>query len=109
MNIAKPKNGFCTAAASELRYISFAEVSNIAISSLFFMTSLKINNGPMLGAMAVPNELNACERFKRLEALSYDPNTATKGLAATCKTVMPAAKMKYAKIKIPKTRYEAAG
>jgi len=47
-----------------------------------------------MGAIVVPNELKACERFKRLEAPVSEPKTATYGLAATCKTVIPAASVK---------------
>jgi exodeoxyribonuclease VII small subunit len=41
--------------------------------------------------MVVPSELNACVRFKRLDAVSGGPRTATYGFAATCSAVMPAA------------------
>ena len=52
---------------------------------------LRINRLPRYGAMVVPSELNACVRFKRLDAVSGGPRTATYGFAATCNAVMPAA------------------
>src|SRR4051812_897897 len=48
---------------------------------------------PNHGATAVPRELNACVRFKRLEAVRGGPSTATYGFADVCRTVMPAARM----------------
>ena len=35
------------------------------------------------GAIAVPKELKACDKFNLLEAPSSEPKTATKGFAAT--------------------------
>ncbi len=73
------------------------------------MVSLKINKAPIAGAIAVPRELKACDKFNLLEALSSVPKTATYGFAATCNNVIPPARIKYATIKIPKTLNEAAG
>ncbi len=47
---------------------------------------------PREGAIVVPSELKACARFRRLDAVSGGPSTATYGLAATCKAVIPAAR-----------------
>ena len=41
--------------------------------------------------MVVPNELNACAKFNRLDAFSGEPKTEMYGLAATCKMVIPPA------------------
>ena len=43
--------------------------------------------------MVVPKELKAWVRFNLLEAVSGGPKTATYGFAATCKAVIPAAKI----------------
>ncbi len=47
-----------------------------------------------MGAMVVPKELNACDKFNLLDAPSSLPKSATKGFAATCKIVIPPAKVK---------------
>ena len=47
---------------------------------------------PNRGASVVPNELKACVRFKRLEAVRGGPRIATYGLAEVCRMVMPAAR-----------------
>src|ERR1700743_1202014 len=52
----------------------------------------RINRLPNFGAIVVPKELNACVRFKRLEAVRGGPRTVTYGLAEVCSTVMPAAR-----------------
>ena len=58
-------------------YESFAACPREAISSLDLTLSLKINEAPRIGAIDVPNELNACDKLSLLEAPSSEPNTAT--------------------------------
>ena len=58
------------------------------------MVSLSKNDALIIGAIAVPRELNACDRFNLLEAPVSLPSTATYGLAATCQMVIPAANVK---------------
>src|ERR1700730_7290960 len=59
---------------------------------MLFGTVLRIRRLPRGGAIVVPSELNAWVKFKRLEAVSGGPSTATYGLAATCSAVIPAAR-----------------
>src|SRR5467141_2246825 len=54
---------------------------------------LRIKCAPIQGKIVVPRELKACVRFKRLEAVCGFPSTATYGLAATWRIVMPVARM----------------
>ncbi len=64
---------------------------------------------PKAGASVVPSELNACVSVSRDEAVSGLPRTATKGLAATCSSVMPDASTKSAPRNIAYERAPAAG
>ncbi len=74
---AKNKNGFWTAEASPTRYASFSAGCKLLICSLLFIESLNKNMAPTAGAIAVPKELKAWDKFNRLEAVSSDPRTAT--------------------------------
>ena len=47
---------------------------------MLFGAALKMNKPPTYGAIVVPNELKACARFKRLDAVFAGPNTATYGI-----------------------------
>ena len=51
----------------------------------------RITKAPKMGPTTVPNELNACVRFSRLDAVRAGPSTVTYGFAATCSAVIPAA------------------
>jgi hypothetical protein len=73
------------------------------------MVSLNKKEAPIIGAIVVPKELKAWDKFNLLEAPTSDPQTATYGFAATCKIVIPAAKVKYPKMKMPNIRSDAAG
>jgi hypothetical protein len=53
--------------------------------------AFKINSPPRYGPIVVPNELNACVKFNRLDAVSAGPSTVTYAFAATCSAVIPAA------------------
>src|SRR5690242_1868367 len=55
--------------------------------------ALRISSPPTFGAMVVPSELNAWVRFRRLDAVSGLPKRPTYGFAATCRPVIPAARM----------------
>ena len=74
-----------------------------------FTFPLKIKAAPIMGAMAVPSELNACDKFNRLEAPISEPKAATYGLAATCNMVIPPASVKYASMKMENSLKEDAG
>src|SRR5690554_1697299 len=69
----------------------------------------KIKNPPTIGAIVVPSELKACERFKRLDAPSGGPNKDAYGFAVICNNVNPRPSTN----KAPKNRlyceYMAAG
>ena len=59
------------------------------------------NQPPTEGASIWPTELNAWARFKRLEARACEPSSVTKGFAATCSMVTPAASTKMAERNTP--------
>ena len=50
----------------------------------------------MIGAIVVPNELNACDRLSLPEAPSGLPNIATYGFAEICNRVKPSLNIKSA-------------
>src|SRR3954447_6376859 len=61
------------------------------MSAGLFGALVRIRQLPKYGAMKVPNELKACVRLRRLEAVSGGPSTETYGFAETCSAVIPAA------------------
>src|SRR3954468_19802811 len=71
--------------------------------------SPKIRRAPTNGKTAVPNELNAWVKFNLLDAVSGLPSTETYGFAATCNTVIPAARTMSAVKKNGKEGIFAAG
>ena len=74
-----------------MRYECRASADICRTVSIFWRVAFKISLPPRYGPMVVPSELNACDKFKRLEAVSGGPSTATYGFAATCRAVIPPA------------------
>src|SRR3979411_688014 len=62
------------------------------MSLMVLGAELRMSRLPKKGARNVPRELNACVRFRRLDAVSGLPSTVTYGFAATCRHVIPAAR-----------------
>ncbi|MPN11609.1 hypothetical protein SDC9_158912 [bioreactor metagenome] len=63
----------------------------------------------MIGAIVVPNELNACDRLSLPEAPSGLPNIATYGFAEICNRVKPNPNIKSAERKNGNETNSAAG
>ena len=79
-------------------------------SSAFDFTAVdRMSSDPNCGAMVVPSELKAWDSVRRAEAVSGLPSTATNGLAATCRSVMPDASTNSASRNSAYERAPAAG
>src|SRR5664279_3245143 len=65
----------------------------LAISAAALGAVARIRMPPNQGAIAVPSELNAWVSVRREDAVLEGPRSATYGLAATCNTVIPPARM----------------
>src|SRR5579862_5933119 len=74
-----------------MRYACRASAESFCTASGDSAAPPRMSRQPKYGPIVVPNELNACVRFNRLDAVSGGPSTDTYAFAATCNAVIPAA------------------